>query len=225
MRTRAIVLVLALLALLLGVCGCEDEEVRDDTPSRGRQTLDLGLREKPKPKAQHRLSDFKTPIWSDEQVQEEMSILSSRGYTQLALVRFKTNPSDSSTDDEQPVTYTAAEPPGREAGGLEPRPVYYQFAGFKNTFVDVNGQIAGARTTDASGHILGEARLVSKPALAASERGVEAEEFFYHPEKVGKAGRLVGYRRSSVDLTQGRRIEELEIIGTTKAFYEIWPRS
>lgn len=104
--------------------------------------------------------------------------------------------------------------------------LYQEFEEFRNTFIYPDRKIAfsgiasGARTTDASGRLLAEARLLRLISEETEQlQGIEIEEFHYDTN-----GRFKFKCKSKIDFRMGFKSAETERIGKkTRDYYFIWP--
>ena len=161
------------------------------------------------------LQEGKTPIWSETELEK----------TGGAVVTYE------ETINIRPLFYTGSMPlkliSGKKFLAMnEMITLYRDFEGFRNTFIYVNPSMAfsgiaeGARTTDASGRLLAEARLLR---LISGEnkqlQGIEIEEFHYSAN-----GRLQFQCKSRIDFPMGVKQTETEQMGEkTRDYYFIWP--
>ena len=162
------------------------------------------------------LQKIKVPIWSKDALMEE--------YRQPIIT------GSHIIMKGQPSFYKGAMPLSCTIGQKhfpfdivnKPITLYLDFGEFKNSFIYdkltmINGGPAvaeGACTTDVSGRLLAEARLVR-----ITEDGIEIEEFHYSPD-----GKLIFRCKSIMDYLTGFKEKETNVIGDKSGeYYFIWP--
>jgi len=161
------------------------------------------------------LQKVKIPIWSKEAIEKEVGTVFT--YEQTIMMK--------------PPFYKGSMPLGFIAGKepfamSEMITIYHDFGDFRNTFIYVDprmkfsGIAEGVITTDRSGRLLAEARILRLISNETKQlQGIEIEEFHY-----GKDSKLKFKCKSQIDFPMGFKQKEVEGVGKKqKDYYFIWP--
>jgi len=161
------------------------------------------------------LPGLETPIWSEDDLgKQESAILLYETTVQMKPPFYK---------GSMPISFVAGKKP--MAVG-EMTNAYFDFGDFSNDFVyldpamQFSGIAQGAVTTDRSGRLLAEARMVRLLSDKGNQfQGIEIEEFHYN-----KDGGLVFTCTSTIDFPQGFKQSESNVLGKKQRdYYFIWP--